>query len=342
MKLKRRDTSFSKLPAIPERLLVLEPPGVSTIQPAPRAQDATASARRVVDDRFRLLVSAVSNSPRTAYRFVDANPMRCDAGALDAQCAARPQVATHAVVSDADTPPHTGSSCTDALVSLQGQCKTSRDEALGAAIKAAPAVHATDLTGMSVEEQRQLMGERLLPLVGVIAPDVADKVVGMLLDNDVGMLLTLLTTASVLRSHVATVLGVLAKYEDTGSPQESKSKTEQSAPPPLSSACSSSLHGVEGEEGGASGKVELVWHKESNAVVGTVDAAYEVDWDNEEQLLAEESAAGFGLPSMAYCAHGKPTAVTQLVHYLSGADSLVYLLRAEPSLETLGAVVRTE
>ena len=95
---------------------------------------------RVVDDRFRLLVSAVSSSPHTAYRFVDANPMRCGAATLDAPYATRVHVATHAAASDAVASSRPDSLYTAALASLP-----SRDDELDAAVKSAPTVHATDL-----------------------------------------------------------------------------------------------------------------------------------------------------------------------------------------------------
>jgi polyadenylate-binding protein len=73
---------------------------------------------------------------------------------------------------------------------------------------------ASVLAGASSEEQKQMLGERLYPLVFQKQPDLAGKITGMLLDMDNTELLILLENAEALSTKVDEALAVLEAHKE--------------------------------------------------------------------------------------------------------------------------------
>ena len=74
----------------------------------------------------------------------------------------------------------------------------------------APLLTAAALAGASPEQQKNMIGERLYPLVAATEPQLAGKVTGMLLDGmDTGELLHLLESPEDLQSKIREAMDVL-------------------------------------------------------------------------------------------------------------------------------------
>ena len=67
----------------------------------------------------------------------------------------------------------------------------------------------------SPEEQRQLLGERLFPLIQNVEPHLAGKITGMLLEMDNGELLNLLESPDALNAKIMEALSVLQMHSET-------------------------------------------------------------------------------------------------------------------------------
>ena len=63
------------------------------------------------------------------------------------------------------------------------------------------------------KEQKQMLGERLYPLIQTMYPDLAGKITGMLLDLDNGELLQMLEDRKRLRNKVDEAIAVLQRYQ---------------------------------------------------------------------------------------------------------------------------------
>lgn len=75
-----------------------------------------------------------------------------------------------------------------------------------------PVLTTATLASASPEQQKQLLGERLFPLVGAIVPDMAGKITGMLLEMDNGELLLLLESQEALAAKVDEAIQVLRQH----------------------------------------------------------------------------------------------------------------------------------
>ena len=69
-------------------------------------------------------------------------------------------------------------------------------------------------------EQKQLLGQRLFPLVQSMEPHLAGKITGMLLEMDNGKLLTLLEEPEALNGKVMEAISVLQMHTDQAAKQE--------------------------------------------------------------------------------------------------------------------------
>lgn len=84
----------------------------------------------------------------------------------------------------------------------------------------------TILAQASVEDQKNMIGHRLYPLISAISPESSGKLTGMLLDLDNAELLHLLESPEALNERVNEAISVLK----TAPQQEVPRNTEESAP----------------------------------------------------------------------------------------------------------------
>mmetsp|Transcript_20027 Transcript_20027/g.59148 ORF Transcript_20027/g.59148 Transcript_20027/m.59148 type:complete len:198 (-) Transcript_20027:102-695(-) len=63
------------------------------------------------------------------------------------------------------------------------------------------------------EQQKQILGERLFPLIHALEPMLAGKITGMLLEMDNGELLNLLESPEALKAKVKEAMGVLQVHQ---------------------------------------------------------------------------------------------------------------------------------
>ena len=64
------------------------------------------------------------------------------------------------------------------------------------------------------EQQKQLLGERLFPLISAVEPQLAGKITGMLLEMDNGELLNLLESPEALNAKIMEAISVLQMHQD--------------------------------------------------------------------------------------------------------------------------------
>mmetsp|Transcript_7676 Transcript_7676/g.15666 ORF Transcript_7676/g.15666 Transcript_7676/m.15666 type:complete len:117 (-) Transcript_7676:784-1134(-) len=88
-----------------------------------------------------------------------------------------------------------------------------------------PAPMSQDITASSLaaappEQQKQLLGERLFPLISQHEPHLAGKITGMLLEMDNGELLNLLESPEALNAKIMEAISVLQIHAADGPPKE--------------------------------------------------------------------------------------------------------------------------
>nr|KAG5687540.1 hypothetical protein BaRGS_013642 [Batillaria attramentaria] len=72
---------------------------------------------------------------------------------------------------------------------------------------------ATMLAAAPPQEQKQMLGERLFPLIHRMHPELAGKITGMLLEIDNSELLHMLESQESLKAKVEEVVAVLQAYQ---------------------------------------------------------------------------------------------------------------------------------
>lgn len=87
-----------------------------------------------------------------------------------------------------------------------------------------PGLTAAALASAPPEVQKQLLGERLYPLVASREPDLASKITGMLLEMDNGELLHLLESPDILASKISEAIIVLQQHNSENSTNSNHSK----------------------------------------------------------------------------------------------------------------------
>ena len=81
-------------------------------------------------------------------------------------------------------------------------------------------INAATLAAAPPEQQKQLLGERLFPLIQAVEPTLAGKITGMLLEMDNGELLNLLESPDALNAKIMEAISVLQMH--TGPEEEAK------------------------------------------------------------------------------------------------------------------------
>merc|ERR1719149_107888 len=71
---------------------------------------------------------------------------------------------------------------------------------------------ASSLAAAPPEQQKQLLGERLFPLISAVEPQLAGKITGMLLEMDNGELLNLLESPEALNAKIMEAISVLQMH----------------------------------------------------------------------------------------------------------------------------------
>jgi polyadenylate-binding protein len=82
------------------------------------------------------------------------------------------------------------------------------------------ALTAAALASAPPEMQKQMLGERLYPLIHAQQPEYSGKITGMLLEMDNGELLNLLEEQSALDSKIAEAMDVLKAHISTDAPAD--------------------------------------------------------------------------------------------------------------------------
>merc|ERR1712127_938220 len=73
-------------------------------------------------------------------------------------------------------------------------------------------ITASSLAAAPPEQQKQLLGERLFPLISAVEPQLAGKITGMLLEMDNGELLNLLESPEALNAKIMEAISVLQMH----------------------------------------------------------------------------------------------------------------------------------
>merc|ERR1719247_1034075 len=73
---------------------------------------------------------------------------------------------------------------------------------------------ASSLAAAPPEQQKQLLGERLFPLISAVEPQLAGKITGMLLELDNGELLNLLESPEALNARIMEAISVLQMHPE--------------------------------------------------------------------------------------------------------------------------------
>jgi len=73
---------------------------------------------------------------------------------------------------------------------------------------------AATLAAAPPKQQKQLLGERLFPLIQNIEPQLAGKITGMLLEMDNGELLNLLESPDALNAKIMEAISVLQMHAE--------------------------------------------------------------------------------------------------------------------------------
>merc|ERR1739845_169910 len=85
---------------------------------------------------------------------------------------------------------------------------------------------ATMLAAAPPQEQKQMLGERLFPLIARMHPDLAGKITGMLLEIDNADLLHMLEDHNSLKSKVEEAVAVLQAHQGKASDKNKKTTYE--------------------------------------------------------------------------------------------------------------------
>ena len=96
----------------------------------------------------------------------------------------------------------------------------------------APSARRAPQAATLAAEQKQLLGERLFPLVQAVEPHLAGKITGMLLEMDSGELLALLEEPEALNAKVAEARTVLHQQPQPPQPQPQPQSHPQPQPQP--------------------------------------------------------------------------------------------------------------
>jgi len=81
-------------------------------------------------------------------------------------------------------------------------------------------ITASSLAAAPPETQKQLLGERLFPLIHNVEPQLAGKITGMLLEMDNGELLNLLESPDALNAKIMEAISVLQMHHDGGKDEQ--------------------------------------------------------------------------------------------------------------------------
>jgi len=79
---------------------------------------------------------------------------------------------------------------------------------------------AASLAAAPPEQQKQLLGERLFPLISQVQPASAGKITGMLLEMDNGELLNLLVSPEALNAKITEAVSALEMHAAEGEQQK--------------------------------------------------------------------------------------------------------------------------
>ena len=143
------------------------------------------------------------------------------------------------------------------------------------------------LASASPDQQKNMIGERLYPLINVVQPDLAGKITGMLLEMDNSDLLVLLNAPDALNSKIQEAIDVLADYAADEDDGNGTNETNSVGAATSAAASPATDHGEEE-------------HKESDAEASAKELAKEVatsvlssdGTDAEEHKESDAGAAG--------------------------------------------------
>lgn len=157
---------------------------------------------RVMGPRPTGMVSQAAAGPRPTYKYTQAMRNPPQVTAVSAPVAAPFQVTAqqqqqHQVAAAAAVAAQQASQATQAAVHIQGQ------EPLTASMLAEATPH----------DQKQMLGERLFPLIHRMYPDLAGKITGMLLEIDNSELLHMLEHHESLKAKVEEAVAVLQAHQ---------------------------------------------------------------------------------------------------------------------------------
>ena len=92
--------------------------------------------------------------------------------------------------------------------------KHGEDDVMSNKCKEPEPLTAQQLASASPEQQKNMIGERLYPLIHAMHPDQAGKITGMLLEMDNGELLNLLESPEALNAKIMEAISVLQMHAD--------------------------------------------------------------------------------------------------------------------------------
>lgn len=92
---------------------------------------------------------------------------------------------------------------------MQGMMQVGPGMQVGPAMPPPQEINPSSFAAAPPEQQKQLLGERLFPLIHAVEPHLAGKITGMLLEMDNGELLNLLESPDALRAKIMEAISVL-------------------------------------------------------------------------------------------------------------------------------------
>eukprot|EP00118_Oscarella_pearsei_P024540 m.306275 g.306275 ORF g.306275 m.306275 type:complete len:673 (+) comp41105_c0_seq1:189-2207(+) len=117
-----------------------------------------------------------------------------------------------------------GQGAVDAAGAPQGAGGPAQAEQQAVRVGNQPPLTAEQLAAANTQDQKQMLGERLFPLIQVDFPDLAGKITGMLLEMDNSDLLHMLDAPELLQTKVEEAVGVLKAHQQRE--QQVQVKTE--------------------------------------------------------------------------------------------------------------------